>query len=245
MTEFQELMKTRRSVRAFKPDAVPQDLLDEIFTEALEAPSSSNLQPFMIANAHGAVKDRISEDLTHRFDLGNRVKRQSRMQQLVSVMRNPEIKPNGDIEVITKYPADLINRSRITGAGLYEVMGIDRKDYVARDAAMRRNFEFFEAPHALFFFAHEGVGHYGPLDAGIYMQTLALAAADRGLGTCMQGALAMWAEPVRKEFAIPDHYQLLVGMSLGFPADEPVNQYRPPKKGLSELMIPLKGQGAG
>lgn len=43
-------MKTRRSIRKFKPDAVPQELMDNIIEAGLYAPSGMNKQsPIIIA----------------------------------------------------------------------------------------------------------------------------------------------------------------------------------------------------
>ena len=43
---FQEAVETRRTVRTFLPDPVPQDVLDRALDAALRSPSSSNLQPW-------------------------------------------------------------------------------------------------------------------------------------------------------------------------------------------------------
>jgi nitroreductase len=102
---------------------------------------------------------------------------------------------------------------------------------------MRRNFEFFGAPTAVFVFVHEGLGAYSVLDAGFMLQTLLLSAHARGLGTCAQGALAMWAGPVREEFEVPEHYLLLCGVSIGYASDHAVNRYDPGRPSLDEVLL--------
>jgi len=42
-----EVFRTRRSVRAYKPDPVPQDKLDRILEAARLAPTAANRQPFI------------------------------------------------------------------------------------------------------------------------------------------------------------------------------------------------------
>jgi len=44
--EFYEVVKTRRSIRSYKPDIPPQDVLDRISEAARIAPSGSNRQPW-------------------------------------------------------------------------------------------------------------------------------------------------------------------------------------------------------
>ena len=105
--------------------------------------------------------------------------------------------PDGDFATTFKYPDDLQPTRQATGFGLYKLLGIERKDYVARNTQMRRNFEFFGAPTVIFVFVHGGLHEFAVLDAGIYLQTLMLSAQSHGLATCSQGALATWGGPVR------------------------------------------------
>ena len=46
MTDFFDAVDSRRSIRAFLPDAVPPATLDRCLDAALKAPSTSNLQPW-------------------------------------------------------------------------------------------------------------------------------------------------------------------------------------------------------
>ena len=46
--EFYEVLKTRRSVRAYKPDAVPENALHKIAEAVNLAPTACNLQPFKL-----------------------------------------------------------------------------------------------------------------------------------------------------------------------------------------------------
>jgi len=43
---FLELVKKRRSIRLFKPDAVPDEYIDKIIEAARWAPSGANVQPW-------------------------------------------------------------------------------------------------------------------------------------------------------------------------------------------------------
>lgn len=46
MLEFTEVIRKRRSIRRYKPDPVPQDVLTEILESARLAPSAGNRQPW-------------------------------------------------------------------------------------------------------------------------------------------------------------------------------------------------------
>jgi len=106
-----------------------------------------------------------------------------------------------------------------------EILGIKREDKDKKKQAWRQNFEFFGAPVAMFLFVHKHLKSYAALDAGIFLQTIMLSAHSLGLGTCAQGALATWASPVRNHLEIPKDYKLIVGLSLGYPSDNPINTF--------------------
>jgi nitroreductase len=46
--DFQQLVAARRSVRAYRPDPVPEQLLDEVLEAVRLAPSACNRQPFRV-----------------------------------------------------------------------------------------------------------------------------------------------------------------------------------------------------
>lgn len=233
------LTSGRRSIRDFRPDPVPPTVLDDVLTDALTAPSWSNTQPFRIGVASGDLRDRLSAALCSQYDRAMRLRRGGllgRARLATSRLRMPP----GDYRVPLEYPAELQERRRETGHGLYAVLGIDRDDRAARDRQMRRNFEFFGAPTALFVFTHEGLGEYSVLDAGAMLQTLMLAAHARGLGTCAQGALALWSGPVREAFVVPEHYRLICGVAIGYPSDAPVNAFAPRRRPLDEVLLPTR-----
>jgi hypothetical protein len=54
---------------------------------------------------------------------------------------------------------------------------------------------------------------------------IVLSFGFHNLRTCAQGALATWASPVRNHLKIPKDYKLIVGLSLGYPSDNPINTF--------------------
>ena len=58
---FDETVLARRSVRAFRPDPVPQPLLEHVFALAARAPSNCNTQPWFTAVASGAACERLRQ----------------------------------------------------------------------------------------------------------------------------------------------------------------------------------------
>ncbi len=233
---FSELVQTRRSVRDFLPTPIPQGVLDAVLADANHAPSWSNTQPYQLAIASGVVRNQLQTELATRFDQGMAAQRGGWLGKL-KLWASRDGLPDGDFTTNFEYPADLQPRRRATGHGLYELLGISRKDHAAREAQMRKNFEFFGAPTAIFVFVHSGLREFSVLDAGIFTQTLMLSAHARGLGTCAQGALATWAGPVRAAFDVPNDYKLICGISIGYPSPRMVNSFNPGRAPVAELQL--------
>jgi nitroreductase len=230
------IIRERRSVRDFRPDEIPAALLDEVLEDASWAPSWSNTQPYRVAIAAGALKDRLKGELAARFDAGMQAVARGWAGKLAALATRRGL-PDGDFATNFAYPEELLPARRATGFGLYKLLGIDRKDREARNRQMRRNFEFFGAPTVMFVFVHKGLREFGVLDAGIWLQTLMLSAQARGLGTCAQGALATWAGPVKQAFDVPKDYKLICGLSIGYVSDASVNTYNPGRGAVSAMRI--------
>jgi nitroreductase len=201
------VLQQRYSVRAFKDAPVQKELLEEIFILARHAPSNCNIQPCQPCVVSGAKKDQLSAELVDAVASGK--------------------PPNPDFNWDVRYQG--VHRERQFGSAnaLYGAMGIDRMDKQRRQVAMLRNWQFFGAPHAVFFTMEKYLNITGAVDVGVYAQTLVLLLAERGIASCMQGALGMFPDPARRMFALPDEVGILFGMSFGYADDAaPANRAR-------------------
>lgn len=224
--EFHELAASRRSTRDFMDTQIDPKVLEDILNEGVTAPSWSNTRPFMVAVASGEQRDRISNALVQRLRESAELKGQG---------------ANPDFTHVIPYPEGLVERSQRVGKGIYDTLEIDRADAAARFKFLERNYEFFGAPTALFFFTHRGLDHFGTLDLGLYMQTVMLAAKARGIGTCAQGYLGNYPDIIRQEFDVSDDYALVCGMSIGYPSDHPINGWKAERLPVTDLQVPPKG----
>ena len=219
-TPVADAIRQRISTRAFLPDPVPQELLRELLHVARHSPSGGNLQPWKVHVVTGAARDKLVAAAK------------------AAIAENPFADESG----IAIYPDKLWDpyRSRrfSVGEAMYEKLGIPREDKAARLAHLLRNYEFFGAPAAFFFSldARFDKGQWAHL--GMFMQSLALAAHERGLATCMQEAWAARGKLVREFLDIPDSDAFYCGMAIGF-ADKsaPVNTLRAARAELDEFVI--------
>jgi len=175
----------------FLPQPVPRELVDEALALAQCAPSNSNIQPWHIVFASGAVRDRL---VTALLDEARR--------------RPPHIPP---------LPESFQHYRRELGAQVYGAMGIAIEDTAKHAAAVLRNWEFFRAPLAGIVCMHRDLGLPDALSVGMYLQTLLLALTERGLGTCVEVSVAGYPEIVRTQLAIPPELSILCGLAIGYP----------------------------
>ncbi len=237
--EWSKFAASRRSKRDFLPKAVAPELIDELLTDAMTAPSWSNTRPYIVAVASGEVRDRISAAMVERWRIGSEA-RAIGWRGWLTLARNLKVLPRSEYRMVLNYPSPLKRRAQIIGRDLYAVLKVPRGDRRARDAQWQRNYEFFGAPVEVFVFYHNGLGIPAASDAGLFMQNFMLAAHARGLGTCAQGALAIWPDLVRAEFHVPKDYKLLCGIALGYPTDAEVNSFGAERISAAEITAEIR-----
>ena len=209
-----EGLRKRTSIRAFKSEPVSGALLREVLEVARWAPSGGNLQPWRVIAVAGEAKD--------------------------AVIALAKANLPGEEGAYPVYPANLWepHRSRRfkVGEDMYALLDIPRENKAARLTHLARNFEFFGAPCALFFVTDTRMGHGQWAHLGMFMQSIALAALERGLATCMQEAWARMRAPLHAHFGLGATEILYCGMAVGY-ADEaaPVNALRSDRADVDEI----------
>ena len=204
-----ELLKKRISVRAFSDAPVTAQQVRDLLETARWSPSGGNLQPWKVIAVSGAEKLAVER------------------LAVEALLKNPK----GEAGEHLIYPEALAEpyRSRRykIGEDLYGLMGIPREDKPARLRQVARNYQFFGAPVGIFFVIDRSMGHGQWAHLGMFMQSLALAAEEQGLATCMQEAWGMVRESLHQHFELPEQELVYCGMALGHPAaDAPVNGLR-------------------
>ena len=237
--EISNFLASRRSTRDFLPTPIPQELLEQVLTDALTAPSWSNTRPFMIAVAEGEVKERISAEFQKRWEYLSKQLKSGILGKIRLLITRYGL-PTSNRIISKPYSKDLKPRAMRLGADLYGHYGIEREDREARDNWWAANYKFFGAPTELFVYVHKSLGIYSANDAGLMMENLILSAHGHGLGTCPQGAVGIWDDVVRKEFEIPKNYRLLCGVAIGYPSSSNANAFKANRIAPSEIKAKLK-----
>jgi hypothetical protein len=212
--EFADMVRSRRSIRAFLPDRIEPGLLDEIFSVAATAPSNCNTQPWLVHVLSGASRDAMSEALLKTIGEGEFAL---------------------DFPYDAKYDGVYRRRQVEVGKLLYQALGVTREDTEGKRQAFLRNLVFFDAPHVVFLFMPDWGGMREALDVGIYAQNLMLAMQFNGIASCPQTILGYNAEVVRVQLNIEPEQKLLFGISFGYEDKScPENQICPTRATVAE-----------
>ena len=234
--DFSQFLASRRSTRDFLSTQVPPEIIEQILKDGLTAPSWSNTRPFKVAVASGDIRDRISTEFLSRWSVLSKIMRKGIMNKLRIIYSRYGL-PTSNRLIVKPYPAELKPRAERVGREMYEILGVVRGDRSARDQQWAKNYSFFGAPVELFVYVHKSLHIYAASDAGLMMQNLMLSAHAHGLGTCAQGAVAIWDDVVRKEFDVPKGYRLLCGISLGYPSESSINDFKANRLEVEELTL--------
>ncbi len=215
-----DAIATRKTTRAFLPDAVPLDTVRRILSLAARAPSGGNLQPWKVYVLIGEARDELIRRVA-----------EARQQH-----------PMGERPEYHIYPLQLSEPYRTrrfrVGEAMYATMGIPREDKAARLKFFARNWEFFGAPVGMIFTIDRQMQQGQWADLGMFLQSIMLLAREQGLHTCPQEAWAVWHRVIREYLNVPDNEMIFCGMGLGYADDAaPVNALVSERAPLEEFVV--------
>jgi nitroreductase len=207
MMELREAIERRKSIRAFRQEPVPREVLDEILEKALRAPSWGNTQPWRVTVVGGEVLASMVEDFLNK------------------VTSNEPSCP--DVEFPGIWPDPLLRRYKENGRMLFAALGIGREDREKRDHHRLNMLRLFGAPQAVYLHQDRNLSPYSIFDAGLLAQNIALLAAEKGVGTCFLALSVLYPAVIRQYTGIPETDRILIGLAIGYPdGDAPINQFR-------------------
>ena len=216
-----EAIQQRKSIRAFRPDPVPQEILKEILELALRAPSWANTQPWEFAIVAG--------------------KKLEEMRQVF--VEKAEEEHNLDIPRPREFPEPYDTRRRVLGRKVLELKGISREDKEKRRWWLLQGLRLFEAPCAIyiyidrsFYLQGDGLNIWPMFDCGLVAENIMLLATKYGLGTIAQIQAVVYPDVLRKLLGIRDSKLIVLGIAVGYPdRDDPVNQLRSEREPLDNV----------
>lgn len=196
-----EALATRKSVRAFKPDPVSRETIEQMLTLAARAPSGGNLQPWKVYALMGEARDELVRRVAAK-----------RKEHAMGSLPEYHIYPPALTEPYK-------SRRHRVGEMMYATMNIPREDKMARLKFFAANWEFFGAPVGLIFTIDRQMQQGQWADLGMFIQSIMLLAREHGLHTCPQEAWALFHPEIREYLSVPENEMIFCGMAIGY-ADE-------------------------
>jgi nitroreductase len=195
-----EIIVSRRSIRAFLPNPVDHDDIKKILEVSSRAPSGTNTQPWKVYVLTGDKLKQLSAQ--------------------IMVAHNDIEVAKTHVEEYNYYPVQwaspYIDRRRKIGWDLYALLGLGRENKSGMHAQHGRNYCFFDAPVGLIFTIDRVMEQGSWLDYGMFLQNIMLAARARGLDTCPQAAFTQYHKIIAEVLQFPENEMLVCGMSLGY-----------------------------
>ena len=174
--EALQAIASRRSHRGYTPEQIPEEILEQILTAALESPSARNRQPWHFTVCQDAVLIQEVHD----------------------------------------------EAARVMGKG-----GSPR--------FADPNFQiFYHAPTVIFIFGEKD-NQWTPVDCGIAVENISLAAESLGIGSVILGLpkpafCGEKADELRKRLRCPEGYDFVIAVSLGYASDTKDAHEKNPEK---------------
>src|SRR3984893_6497047 len=208
-----EAVETRIACRWFLDRPVDATIVRDLITRAARAASGGNLQSWQIYALAGAplaaLKRRVADHIAGHD-------------------------PRHDDAEYPIYPATMWepykSRREEHGVQLYGALGIDRGDAAARLEQYKRNFEFFNAPVALFIAIDRKLGPGQWADLGGYIHALAFLARGYCLDISPQEFGARMLSIGDAIVDMPPEQMLFCAVAIGYgDHGHPANSFRSPR----------------
>ncbi len=221
-----ECYQTRGSKRAFLDKPVPRELLTKIMEVAMRVANTASTQAYEVHIFGGGVIREIKKAYMERV--------------LADVPANPDMpyRPSEWPEPYASRRAALEDPK--WGPTTFTLLGIDYKSPDARKQFnMKGCGDLFGAPNGIIICLDKKLGIFQPwclLDCGSLMQAILVLAHNYGLGGVPQTQIVAYPDVLRKILKIPESKKIIAGISLGYPAEAPINTYRSRRLAVDEVV---------
>jgi nitroreductase len=207
-------IKERKSIRAFKPDPISKENIEEILRLSINAPSAINLQPWEFIVVTGEEKERLS-------------------RRLIKAYKEKQIACSpGNVKPLPKTYGKRGAKTLEMMKPFFEEMRVDIDQYINEGSC-----NFYGAPVAILICLDDSFPRAQMLDIGSALGYLVLTAHEFGLGTCPIGLIVAYEDEIKDLLNIPENKNVVIGVALGYPDwDVPINRFKSPRDELSKFI---------
>jgi nitroreductase len=209
-----KVIKERKSLRAFKPDPIPKEKIEEILKLAIHAPSAINLQPWEFIVLTGEEKKRLS-------------------RRLIKAYKEKQIACSpGNVKPLPKTMAKRGAKTLELMNPFFEEMGVKSDQFINEGSC-----NFYGAPVAILICLDDSFPKARMVDIGLVLGYLILTAHEFGLATCPIGLIIAYEDEIKDLLNIPENKNVVIGVGLGY-ADWniPINRFKSQRDDLEKFV---------
>ena len=209
-----QAIRERKSIRAFKPDPIPKETIEEILRLTIHAPSAINLQPWEFFVVTDEEKERLS-------------------RKLIKAYREKQISCSPG--AVKPLPATYSQRGVVTSESMkpyLEQIGVSFEQFINEGSC-----KFYGAPVTIIICLDDSFSKARIVDIGVALGYLMLSAHGFGLATCPIGLITAYEDEIKDLLNIPENKNVIIGVALGYPDwENPLNRFKSSRENLDELV---------
>ena len=197
--EYKDVVMGRRSIRGYLDKPVSKDVIKDVLSMAMRAPTSYNTQPWNFFVVSG--------------DALNKIRKGNVENILAGVPDSREFRGGPGYEGIHR------DRQIEVAKQLFGEMGIERHDKEGRQDWVLRGFRQFDAPVSIVVTYDRSIhgSDIAPFDCGGVVNAIVNAAWSKGLGCVINSQGIMQSPVVREHAGIPDDQVIMICVAMGWP----------------------------
>ncbi len=212
--EIIKAIQDRSSIRAFREESVPKEMIEQILRLTVHAPSAINLQPWEFIVVTGEEKARLSRRLIKAY-------------QEKRIPCSP-----GNVKPLPKTYGKRGAKTLALMQPFLQEMEADPDRYINEGSC-----NFYGAPAAILLCLDDSFPNARLVDIGTALGYLVLSAHEFGLGTCPIGLIAAYEDEIKDLLNIPDNKNVVIGVALGYPDwNIPINRFKSQRDHLEKFI---------
>lgn len=197
---FHELVRKRIGKRSFSDKQISEQDIRAIVEDAQRSPSWANAQATHVYIATGETLKKIKAEHFERVGKGEKGN-----SELPTVSRN-----NWGEKSVRSQDQLMKDWKEFLG---------DLQPFITSQKVL------YNASAMVYLTVPKTAPQWALIDLGAFAQTLMLAACDKGIGSTPAHEIVKYPDEVRKNINIPDDETLVMGIALGYPTDEKINDF--------------------
>ena len=209
-----KVIKERKSIRAFKPDPISKEKIEEILRLSIHAPSAINLQPWEFIVVTGEEKERLS-------------------RRLIKAYKEKQIACSpGNVKPLPKSIAKRGAKTLELMNPFFEEMGVKSDQFINEGSC-----NFYGAPVAILICLDDSFPKARMVDIGLVLGYFVLTAHEFGLATCPIGLITAYEDEIKDLLNIPENKNVVIGVALGYPdGNISINRFKSQRDNLEKFV---------